>query len=198
VPGNNVGGTNMPAPTFRQLTGVFLRVGNSTFGGGTPTIAALQHELVERRGWLSQEDYALAFSLARVTPGTNVIAFCAATGARILGLRGALVATLSETAPSAVLALLMTQGYETWRGNAWVMAGVAGTIAAVAGMMWASVWSILKPHLKDRGSAFRGLAIALGAFAAVWKLGLSPVSVIGLAALVGLLWKEAPPRVTTS
>lgn len=191
-------GNNVPAPTLRQLAGVFLRVGNTTFGGGVPTIAALQRELVEQRDWLSQEDYALAFSLARVTPGTNVIAFCAATGARILGLRGALVATLSETGPSAVLALLMTQGYETWRGNSWVMAGVAGTIAAVAGMMWASVWSILKPHLKDRGSAFRGLVITLGAFAAVRILGLSPVSVIGLAALVGLLWKEAPPRVTTS
>jgi chromate transporter len=190
-----VGGNNVPAPTLRQLTGVFLRVGNTTFGGGVPTIAALQRELVERHGWLSQEDYALAFSLARVTPGTNVIAFCAATGARILGLRGALAATLSETGPSAVLALLMTQGYETWRGNAWVMAGVAGTIAAVAGMMWASVWSILKPHLKDRGSALRGLVITLGAFAAVWKVGLSPVSVIGLAAVVGLLWKE-PVRET--
>src|SRR6202043_3951779 len=110
--------------TVRQLTGVFLRVGNSTFGGGTPTIAALQRELVERHNWLSPEDYALAFSLARVTPGTNVIAFCAATGARILGLRGALAATLSETGPSAILALLMTQGFVTWRHLHWGMAGL--------------------------------------------------------------------------
>ncbi len=87
----------MPAPTLRKLTGVFLRVGNTTFGGGLPTMAALQRELVEENKWLSMEDYALAFSLARVTPGTNVIAFCAATGARIMGWRGALAATLAET-----------------------------------------------------------------------------------------------------
>ena len=183
----------MPAPTLRKLTGVFLRIGNTTFGGGMPTIAALQRELVEKRGWLSSEDYGLAFSLARVTPGTNVIAFCAAAGAQIMGLRGALAGTLAETVPSAVLAVLMTQGYETWRGNAWVMAGVAGTIAAVAGMMWASIWSMVRPHLKGVGSAVRGLAITLGAFAAVWKFGLSPVSVIGLAAVVGWLWKEPAP-----
>jgi len=169
---------------------VFLRIGNTTFGGGIPTIAALQRELVDQRGWLSPEDYALAFSLARVTPGTNVIAFCAAAGARIMGFGGALAGTLAETGPSAILAVLMTQGYETWRTNAWVMAGVAGTIAAVAGMMWASIWSIVKPHFQDRRHAFRGLVITLGAFTAVWKLGLGPLSVIGLAAIVGLLWKE--------
>ncbi|MEO8051130.1 MAG: chromate transporter [Acidobacteriota bacterium] len=180
----------MPAPTLRQLTGVFLRIGNTTFGGGLPTIAALQRELVERNDWLSPEDYALAFSLARVTPGTNVIAFCAAVGARILGFRGALAATLAETAPSAVLAILMTQGYETWRSNAWVMAGIAGTIAAVAGMMWASAWWMLKPYLRGVGGALRSLVITMAAFAAFWKLGLGPVSVIGLAAVVGVLWKE--------
>jgi chromate transporter len=162
-------------------------------------MAALQRELVEQRGWLSQEDYALAFSLASVTPGTNVIAFCAAVGARIMGLRGALAGALSETVPSALLAVLITQGYETWRANAWAMAGVAGTIAAVAGMMWASIWHIVKPHFQDRNNAFRGLVITLGAFAAVWKLGFGPLSVIGLAVVVGLLWKEpagkpAPPQ----
>jgi chromate transporter len=189
----------VPAPTLRKLTGVFLRIGNTTFGGGLPTIVALQRELVEQRGWLSLEDYALAFSLARVTPGTNVIAFCAAAGARIMGLRGALAGALSETVPSAGLAVLMTQGYETWRTNAWVMAAVAGTIAAVAGMMWASIWYIVKPYFNDRNSIFRGLVITLGALSAVWKLGFGPLSVIGLAVIVGLLWKEsegkpAPPQ----
>jgi len=74
----------VPAPTLRQLTGVFFRIGNTTFGGGLPTMAALQREFVEQHHWLTPEDYALAFSLARITPGTNVIAFCAASGARIL------------------------------------------------------------------------------------------------------------------
>ncbi len=78
---------SVSTPTLRKLTGIFLRIGNTTFGGGLPTIAALQRELVEQRAWLSQEDYALAFSLARVTPGTNVIAFCTAVGAQILGAR---------------------------------------------------------------------------------------------------------------
>ena len=177
-------------PTLRALTGIFLRVGNTTFGGGVPTIAALQREFVNRRRWLSPEDYALAFSLARVTPGTNIIAFCAAAGARILGFRGALAGALAETVPSAVLAVLITQGYETWRTNTWAMAAIAGTIAAVAGMMWSSIWSLVQPYLRDRASAPRGVVITLGAFLAIFRFGLGPLPIIGLAALTGLLWRE--------
>src|SRR5579863_6014183 len=130
--------SGMAAPTLGRLTGVFLRVGNTTFGGGPPTMAALQREFVERRGWLSQEQYGLAFALARVTPGTNVMAFCAATGSQILGWAGAITGALSPTLPSAVLALLITVGYENWRTNALALAAINGTVAAVAGMMLAT------------------------------------------------------------
>jgi chromate transporter len=177
-------------PTLRKLTGIFLRIGNTTFGGGLPTIAALQRELVDQREWLTPEDYALAFSLARVTPGTNVIAFCAAAGAQILGFWGAVAGALAETVPSAILAVLMTQGYESWRTNAWVMAGISGTIAAVAGMMWSAIYSLVSPHFRGVSQALRATAITAAAFLAIWKFGLSPLAIIVLAALVGLAWEE--------
>ena len=40
----------------------------------------LGRELVDRLKWLARKDFELAFALARVTPGTNIIAFCAAVG----------------------------------------------------------------------------------------------------------------------
>jgi hypothetical protein len=60
----------------------------------------------------------------------------------------------------------------------------------VAAMMWSSIWYLLKPHFKRRANAFRALVITLGAFTAVWKFGLGPLPVIGIAVVVGLLWKE--------
>ncbi len=153
-------------------------------------MAALQREFVERENWLAPEDYALAFSLARVTPGTNIIAFCAATGAQILGMWGALAGVFSETLPSAALAVLMTQGYESWRTNPVVMAGVAATIAAVVGMMWSAVWGLVAPHWGGMQRSIRTVTITGGAFLAFWKLGMSPLPIIGIAALVGVLWRE--------
>ncbi len=179
-------------PTLRQLTGIFFRIGNTTFGGGLPTIAALQRELVDRRQWLSQEDYGLAYALARITPGTNVIAFCTAAGARILGFPGALSGALAETVPSAVLAILITQGYQSWSSHPLVMAAISGTIAAVAGMMWSSVWALVRPYTKGLKASFRAVVFTGGAFVAIWKFGLDPLPIIAGAALLGVLWPEAP------
>jgi hypothetical protein len=67
----------MPRVSLKQLTWIFLRVGSLTFGGGDPTMAALQSELVVTRGWLTGEQYALIYGLARITPGTNLVAFSA-------------------------------------------------------------------------------------------------------------------------
>jgi chromate transporter len=171
-------------PSLAALARLYLKIGNTTFGGGDPTMALLQRELVGRQ-WITREDFALAYSLARVTPGTNVLAFCAATGARVLGLAGAFAAVLAVTAPSAILAVLLTRGFESWRDHPWAMAAVGGTVAAVAGMMWASVWSLMRPYL-----GFRVLLFTGGAFLAAWRFHVTPVPVILVAALAGYLWTD--------
>jgi chromate transporter len=171
-------------PSLAALTGVYLKIGNTTFGGGDPTMAMLQRELIGR-SWITREDFSLAYSLARITPGTNVLAFCAATGARVLGIAGAFAAVLAVTLPSAILAVLLTRGFEIWRGHPLATAAIGGTVAAVSGMMFASVWILVKPYLGWRALFFTG-----GAFVAAWRFHVTPVPVILIAALTGYLWAE--------
>jgi len=114
-----------------------------------------------------------------------VLAFCAATGARVLGFIGAIAAVLAVTLPSAILAVLLTVGFETWRANPWAMAAIGGTVAAVSGMMWASVLILVKPYLGLRALLFSG-----GAFLAAWRFHVTPVPVILIAALAGYAWAE--------
>jgi chromate transporter len=171
-------------PSLASLTTLYLKIGNTTFGGGNPTMALLQRELIGR-AWITREDFALAYALARVTPGTNVLAFCAATGARVLGIAGAVAAVLAVTLPSAFIAVLLTRGFETWRTNPWALAAIGGTVAAVSGMMWASVWLLVKPYLGPRALLFAG-----SAFLAAWKFHVTPVPIILVAALAGFLWTE--------
>ncbi len=147
-------------------------------------MSSLQRELIEKK-WITREDFALAYSLARITPGTNVLAFCAATGARVLGLAGAFAAVLAVTLPSAILAVLLTRGFETWRTHPLAMAAIGGTVAAVSGMMWASVWSLVKPYF-----GWRAILLTGGAFLAAWKFHVTPVPVILVAALIGYFWAE--------
>jgi chromate transporter len=173
-----------PKPSLPSLTGVYLKIGNTTFGGGDPTMALLQRELIGRQ-WITRENFALAYSLARITPGTNVLAFCAGTAAGVLGFGGALAAVLAVTLPSAILVVLLTRGFELWRTHPMAMAAIGGTVAAVSGMMWASVWLLVKPYLGLRVLLFSG-----GAFLAAWRFHVTPVPVILVAALVGYLWVQ--------
>jgi chromate transporter len=148
----------------------------------------LGRELVERQKWMPAEDYELAYALARVTPGTSIIAFCAAAGWLILGWAGALVAVLVLTAPTAVLAVLLLQGIESGAGHPLVMAAVGATVAAVAGMMWAIVWIIVRPYAKGFVPILRSVILAGGAFLASWKFNITPIPVLLTATLASLLW----------
>jgi len=184
-------------PSLKKLTEIFFRIGNTTFGGGYVTIGMLGRELVNTRRWISSEKFDLAFALSRVTPGTNLIAFCAAVGALICGVAGAVAAVVALTAPSSALAVLIMQGFESFQGNRVAMAAIGGTVAAVAGMMWATIWTILKPHVG--GATWNGMMrnvqvvlIAGGAFVASRIFGVTPLPIILAGTVIGLLWMEAP------
>ena len=76
----------MAKPSVRELSGVFFRIGNFTFGGGSATTAALQREIVDRRHWYDTLQFGLCYALARVTPGTNLFALLDRVGMAAAGL----------------------------------------------------------------------------------------------------------------
>jgi chromate transporter len=178
-------------PSLAKLTGTFFRIGNTTFGGGYVTMAALGREMVELREWISAQDYALAFAVAGVTPGTNIIAFCAATGWQILGWMGAVAGVFALTAPSAILAVLILQGFESGSSHPLVMAALGGTVAAVSGMMWSTVLLLLRRYVgKGVSQNARVVAIAGASFLASWKFKITPLPILAVATLAGFLWRD--------
>ena len=70
--------------------------------------ATLQREMVHVRGWLTLDQYGLAQSLAKITPGTGILAFCAATAWMLRRWAGAVVAVLAASVPCAVFAVVLT------------------------------------------------------------------------------------------
>jgi len=173
-------------PTLRQLAAVFLRVGNTTFGGGDPTIAVLQREF-DRRGWITPEQFVLAYGLARVTPGTNVVAFCAGTAWMMLGVAGAIAAVLAVTVPSAILVIWLTRICELSGANPWARAAITGTVAAAVGTMLAAALFLTRLQL-SRTNWLSTIVIVVAAFVLAQAVGLSPIQILGLAAITGLIW----------
>jgi chromate transporter len=174
---------------FRELGAIFFRIGGLTFGGGNAVIAAINRELVTKRGWLSQSQFEFCYALARVAPGTNLLAFCVAIGWSLLGWPGALLAVLSLSVPSAVLVLLFTHLYEAWHSHPLALTVSQGLLAATIGIIVASAWALVRLALTS-GKWLRPVVIVTGAILLTLRFSVSPLQVLALAALVGLVWRE--------
>jgi chromate transporter len=170
----------------RDLLWLYTRIGNTTFGGGDPTMAALQKQLLDRQ-WISPDEYGMVYGIARATPGTNVTAFCAGTGWLARGLLGAILAAVGSTLPSSILVVLLTAGFIFWRDNPPAMAAINGMLAAAAGLMGGAALVLLRPNYPER--ALRATAILAFAALLTFRFGLTPIQVLGLAAIVGAIWK---------
>jgi chromate transporter len=154
---------------------LFLRIGTTAFGGGEPTIAVLQRELY-RRGWLNPDQFAIAFGLARLTPGTNLLAFCAAAGWYLMGGVGAVIAVLGLTIPSSVLVIWLIRAWELGVSHPAAQAIFGAMVAAAVGTMIGAA-ALLPPVL-----------IASGSFVLFRVVGFSPLEVIAIAAVTGFFW----------
>lgn len=185
----------MVPASLTRLTMLFLRAGTLTFGGGNPTMAALYNDLVSARRWITAEQYGLIYALARLTPGTNLLAFGAGVAWQIGGWRGAVLAALAMSIPAAFCAVLLTIGYEAWRQNAIAMSAIAGVLAASVGLMASSAWQLIGPHLSvvNWPGTLRALAIASGALILALKFQMPPIQVLLLAAVCGFFWQEPRP-----
>ena len=174
-----------PQPSLLGITGLFTRYANTTFGGGSATIAVLHREL-ERRRWINSDQFAISFSLARLTPGTNLLAFCTSVGWLLRGIRGAIAALLASSIPCAAIVVVATAMFDVWQRVSWAKAFVHGAVAAAVALTVATSWTIARPYFRP-GERFLGGLIVSAAFLLHALVGLSAISVLGLAAAVGLM-----------
>src|SRR5271154_4890218 len=117
-------------PDLGTLAWVFARYANFTLGGGSTTTAVLHHELLEKRRWLNNERFTLCFALGRLTPGTNLLAFCTGVGWTLRRFPGAIVALLAASIPCALMVIVLTALFRQWQDNSIVQAAIHGAVAA--------------------------------------------------------------------
>jgi chromate transporter len=171
-------------PTLSRIALVFARYANLTLGGGSATAATLHRELVEKRHWLTEDQFTLSFALGRITPGTNLLAFCTGFGWALRGLSGALVALLASSTPCAVLVAVLTALFEFWRENPVAQAAIHGAVAAAVGITVKTCWTIARPYFKGDGR-LRVVLVGGAAFLLAVVAGIPPIEILILAAVVG-------------
>ena len=182
----------MNEPTLNQIASVFARYANLTLGGGSATTAVLHGEIVSKRGWVSEQQFALSFALGRLTPGTNLLAFCVGIGWILRRWAGAGMALLAASVPCSLIVVAITVLFSEWQDNPYSQAAIKGAIAAAVAITVKTVWTIAHPHY-SAGNRLRVLLIGATAFALHVVLGISPIYVLLIAALLGCLLPELTP-----
>ncbi len=129
---------------MRQLVGYFLRLGTLGFGGPIALAGYMQRDLVERRRWISKEEYVRGLALAQLAPGP-----LAAQLAMYLGwvrgrLLGATLVSLAFILPSFVMVLGLAAAYVELGGLSWMQGVFYGVGAAVIASIARSVQKLTK------------------------------------------------------
>lgn len=165
-----------------QLTWLVLRDANRTLGGGLASMELLRRAAV-KRGWLDDADNGVLVAASRLTPGTNVLAYCVGLGWRWKGAAGATAAVLAASVPGALVVTALTAMLvEIDRYRVVRLLLAVGTIVAAA-LVLSSTWPLVRPHLKAGTRLWTALiiVIAVGTMLA----GATPVQTLLVAAAAG-------------
>lgn len=163
----------------------FARVGVMTFGGGYAMLPILQREVVDRKGWATEEELMDYFAIAQCTPGVIAVNTATFIGQKNKGIPGGIVATLGVVFPSLVIISLLAGVIEAFSHLVWVQHAFGGIRVCVCVLILNAVSKLYKKAVVDKRTFFVFLLVALGSF----LTPLSPVVFVVLAALFGIAVK---------
>lgn len=105
------------------------------FGG---VVAIVQREMVERKRWLTNEEFVEDWAVAQIMPGPNVINLCLMIGNRYFGLPGALMALAGLLMIPLIIVLLMAVAYAQFAQHPGVAGALRGMSAVTSGLIFAT------------------------------------------------------------
>jgi chromate transporter len=170
------------------LAGLFARLGTTSFGGPPAHIAMMQHEVVERRGWLSQEAFLDLISAAYLIPGPNSTELAMHVGLVQRGWLGLLVAGGCFIVPAALITGVLAWIY-VQAGHLPAGLAVLATIKPImVGVVVYAVWRLAKGTVQHKGPAL----LAAGALLANLA-GLGEIPILAIATMIGIACSRPRP-----
>jgi chromate transporter len=168
-------GPMTPGP--RSLSDLFLSFTWLALQGFGGVLAVVQRELVERKRWMTQEEFTGDWAVAQVMPGPNVVNLSMMIGGRYFGLPGALAALAGMLALPLVLVLLLALAHARFAHDPAVGGALRGMAAVSAGMIGAVGLKMLAALKSGPLPGWlAALAIAAGfAAVALLRLPIAPV-----------------------
>jgi len=160
---------------LKEIATAFLRLGFTGFGGAAAHIAMMEREFVQRRKWLTREDFVDRVGAVSLLPGPSSTELAIYLGELRGGLAGLVIAGCSFILPSAVLVGAMAWAYQKYGSAPQIGALLYGVKPVVVALIVQAVWSLARVAVKSAELAVLAVVV----------LGLSVMHVSAVALLIG-------------
>lgn len=164
----------------------FAKVGVMTFGGGYAMLPILQREVVDNKGWATEEELMDYFAIGQCTPGVIAVNTATFIGQKKKGILGGVIATLGVVFPSLIIISLLAGVIAAFSHLTWVQHAFGGIRVCVCVLILNAVVKLYRKAVLDKPTLVVFLAVALGSY----LTPLSPVVFVVLAAVAGILLKN--------
>src|SRR5574344_555421 len=102
---------------YWELFSVFFRVGAFTIGGGLAMLPVVEREVVDRKKWITKEDFTDLIAVTQTLPGVLAVNMAVAVGYRITGVTGSLISVLGAVLAPFFSILVIAMFFQTFREN---------------------------------------------------------------------------------
>ncbi|HEY5621224.1 MAG TPA: chromate transporter [Pontiella sp.] len=170
-------------PVLSELFLTFFRISFITIGGGYVMFPLLKHEVVDAKGWLTDEEMVDYYALGQSIPGIIAMNTSTLIGYRKRGIPGAAAAAAGMALPSLIVILLVSVFLLEFFEHPWVQKAFSGIRCAVVALMVTAVWKV---GARSVNSPLQ-IAIAVIAFAAIAGCQAHPVLIIAAGGVLGFV-----------
>lgn len=183
----------IPKKQILDLFLTFLKIGAFTFGGGYAMISLIDEECVEKKRWITSEEFLDMTVIAESTPGPVAINCATYAGYRIAGFAGAMAATLGVVLPSFLIILMISLFFEQFLSISVIEKAFKGIRVAVSLLILRAGFRLLKKMLKECKRRVVNLVFTFLSFGIVFvtnimSIKISTIIIIVVFGFVGYLF----------
>ncbi len=180
-----------------ELFFVFARIGGLTFGGGYAMLPMLQREVVENKGWATEDELMDYYAIGQCTPGIIAVNTATFVGCKTKGIAGGIFATIGVIFPSWIIITIISFFITNFAKYPIVQHALAGITVCVFALILDAVIKLGKKSLRDKFH----LIIFLIVFSAALFTDISSIKLIIVAGVLGCIFsiinaKAADRRIT--
>ena len=162
----------------------FFKIGLFTIGGGYAMVPLIEEEVVNKKKWLSQEDFIDLLAVSQSVPGVFAVNFSIFIGYKLKRFPGALSLALGAILPSFLIILAIALFFHQFKEYEAVENIFKGIRPAVVALIAAPTFSMAKSAKISKYNVWIPVVSAL----LLWLMGVSPVYIIAIAGLGGFIY----------